>query len=332
MPDGETTTRRFFISRMHFIDNMIKEGKYPNSRQLAELLEVSRRTILRDVEFMRDRLGAPLAFCPKKRGYYYAEEGFSLRFVRLTEGELVALYLGHNLLKKCAGRPYEREINRAFQKICASLPEIVTVDFADISENVEFEVEPLRGEEEKVAQNFAAIGAAINKRQAVEMVHYSIDRDEETKRTVDPLHLRYFRGAWYLIAYCHLRQEMRIFALDRIKEVFPAGKRLFRQDDFDLAVYLQDSFQFFRGNVPSLVKIWFSPKRARRIKEKQWHPSQKLSFQEDGSLIMELTVSGLEKVKSWVLSFGAAARVISPPELAAAVRSELQQAYANYNH
>ena len=91
---------------------------------------MSRRTIQRDIEFMTDRLGAPIAYDHRRRGYYYTVANFQLPSVRLTEGELVAIFLGQRVLAGYAGSPYEGLIRSAFEKICAALPDSVSLDLA----------------------------------------------------------------------------------------------------------------------------------------------------------------------------------------------------------
>ena len=321
---AQATRSRLY--RLAYIDKMIVARRYPNARSLAEDLGVSKRTISRDVEFLKDSLNAPLEYDARRRGFYYTEAGYSIGLLKLTEGELLALYLSHNLLRKCKGTPYGPSVLSAFQKICSYLQESVNIDFGLLSAAVDFDLEPLRGEEKKVAAHFAAIGEAIQKKETLKLLHYSIKRDSWCERLVDPYQLRYFRGAWYLVGYCHLRRAVRIFALDRIRELHRTASTYTLPDSFNPGDYLQDAFQMFKGVAIYRVKIHFSPAQARWIREKQWHPSQQIAENPDGSLVLIMHTSGLDQVKRWVLSFGAQARVLEPPELIAAVREELAAA------
>ncbi|PKM80069.1 MAG: hypothetical protein CVU88_04910 [Firmicutes bacterium HGW-Firmicutes-13] len=317
--------KRSSLFRIYYIDNKVKNNKYPNTRQIAEELEVSKRTIQRDIEFMRDRFGASLEFCYKNKGYYYSQDDFSLGLLRLTEGELIALYLGHNLLKKCEGTPYEKHVISAFQKICCNLQDIVSIDFKEVMEAISFDFEPLRGDEEKVAKYFNLISKAVTAKRSIEIIYYSISKDRETRRLTDPYNLRYYHGAWYVVAYCHLRNQVRIFALDRIREIIPTKKNFCIPDNHTVDSFFNDAFQFFKGEKSQAVRIWFSSHKARWIKEKTWHPSQKLEIQEDGSIILEITSSGIESLIRWIMSFGSNSRVISPQWLVEEVKSEIKK-------
>ncbi len=85
------TASRFVFERLMTLDRLIRAGEYPNARTLAERLEVARRTILRDIEIARDRLGIPLVFDAKRRGFTYSDPNYRLSFTALTEAELAAL-------------------------------------------------------------------------------------------------------------------------------------------------------------------------------------------------------------------------------------------------
>ena len=300
------------LYRFYYIDGMIKNGRYPNSRGLAEALGVSRRTILRDVEFMRDSLNAPLEYCPKNRGYYYTEAEYSLGLLKFAEGELLALYLAHNLLTQCEGTPFKQPVISAFNKICCHLQENVNIDFDELSDYLSFDFEPLRGEEKAVAAYFTSIGEAIKKQRTIKLKHYSITRDTCQERLVDPYQMRYYQGAWYLVGYCHFRKAMRIFALDRIQALQITKNKFSMVAEFDPDKYFTDAFQMFKGPNIHQVKIWFSPDQARWIKEKRWHPTQEITENMDGSLVLSMSTSGLFQVKRWVLSFGAEAKSTCP--------------------
>ncbi|BCV24326.1 YafY family protein [Gelria sp. Kuro-4] len=332
MPAGQALNiERHSLFRLHKIDQLIRQKRYPNVPALSRCLEVSTRTIERDLEFLRDRLGAPLKYDFKRRGYFYTNDSFSMPRLKLTEGEVVALYLGQKLLCQYKGTPYEAAIARAFAKIQTLLPDGVEVDLAEVDEFLSFDVEPLRGEEEALAACFQQLVQAIQGRETMDIIYYTASRNAQSRRLVDPYHLRCHQGAWYLIAYCHTRKEVRIFALDRIRSLRPTGHKFQPPADFSLKEYLGHSLGIERGGELRKVMISFDAVQARWIRERQWHPSQELTVLADGSLLFKVTVSGLEEVKRWVLGFGSHAEVLAPEELRRAVAREvalLAQKYA----
>jgi predicted DNA-binding transcriptional regulator YafY len=122
------TASRPQLRRLAALDALLRGNRYPNSRTAAAELEVHPRTIHRDLEFLRDSWRAPLAFCRRHNGYYYTEPDYAFPLVRLTEGELVALFLAERLLQEYRGTPYAADLAAAFAKLTAALPDEVTID------------------------------------------------------------------------------------------------------------------------------------------------------------------------------------------------------------
>jgi predicted DNA-binding transcriptional regulator YafY len=320
------------LYRISYIHKMIASGKYPNAGSLACELEVSQRSILRDVEFMKDSFNAPIEYSALKRGYLYTEPDYSIGLINLTEGELLAIYLGHSLLSKCRGAPYARQVLSAFDKICGQLNDEIAIDFGHLAETITFDLEPLRGEEKQIAIHFAAVAKAIREKRQLKIVHYNLITDKTVERTVDPYLVRYHHGVWYLLAWCHLRSDMRTFAMDRIREMKSTDNKFTKQSGFDPHKFFDDSFRMFRGPDIHNVEIWFSADQAPWIREREWHPTQELHNHPDGSLTLFMQTSGLFSVKRWILSFGKDAKAIAPPELVKSVSAELTKAAGFYEN
>ncbi|HHV08458.1 MAG TPA: WYL domain-containing protein [Firmicutes bacterium] len=321
---------RHSLYRIHRIDHLIRQSAYPNVPKLSRWLEVSTRTVERDIEFLRDSLGAPLKYDAKRRGYYYTRLDFSLPNVKLTAGELITLYLGQKLLAQYKGTSFEANIIHAFTKIRTFLPEEVGIDFDDLDEFLSFDITPLRGEEQQVARIFQQLTEALSERETVKIEYYTASRDVETTRLVNPYHLRCHKGAWYLIGYCHRRQEVRTFALDRIRSLKHTRRKFKIQSDFSLEEYLGSSLGIERGRKLHEVVIRFDAQVARWVKEREWHSSQEIVAEEDGSLLFKAALSGLGEVKRWVLGYGIHAEVLSPLQLREEIAKEAAALAARY--
>lgn len=314
--------------RLLSLDRLIRAGKYPNARTMADALEVHPRTIYRDLDWLRDDWGAPLAFCHRHNGYYYTNPDFPLPLVRLGEGELVALFLAERLMQQYRGSPILKDLTTALRKLTAHLPDTVTIDLTHLEESYSF-----RGPDTNVGdlQHFRQMSRAVQEGRQLEMLYWSAARDEECRRIVDPYHLTSVMGDWYLVAYCHLREEVRLFVPGRVRELRETGKRCTRPPDFDLRVYLDSSFRAMRGNGPSQrVALRFTAAVARYVREKVWHPTQQIREEQDGSLVLTLEVSHLHEVKRWALSYGADCEVLEPRELREEVRADAQSMLARY--
>jgi len=121
------------MARIVAIDGKIRQGGFPNASTLGRELEVSPRTIQRDIIFMRDRLNAPVEFDPRRNGYYYREPATPLPFFKITEGELVAMFIAERVLKQYRGTYFEHELERAFAKIVDLLPSPVSIDLSAVA-------------------------------------------------------------------------------------------------------------------------------------------------------------------------------------------------------
>jgi predicted DNA-binding transcriptional regulator YafY len=171
--------------------------------------------------------------------------------------------------------------------------------------------------------------AAVNQR-TVDMIYKTMSRGgEENRRKVDPYKVMFFDSTFYLIGHCHLRSEVRMFVLDRIKMMNITDETFEVPSDFDLESYMQSPFKVIHDK-PVSVKIRFDKKAAGYIKEKIWHHSQKIEPQKDGSIIFSAEVAGTEEVKYWVMSWGTNAEVLEPEHLRREVATDLQKCLKIY--
>src|SRR5690625_4125330 len=115
------------VERMLLIHMALRDERYPNCSTLAGEIEVSTKTVQRDITFMRDRMVLPIAFDSRKNGYYYTEAVESFPMVQMTEGEMVALYVAQKVLRQYRGTKFEKPLAAAFAKLTAALPDTITI-------------------------------------------------------------------------------------------------------------------------------------------------------------------------------------------------------------
>jgi predicted DNA-binding transcriptional regulator YafY len=167
-------------------------------------------------------------------------------------------------------------------------------------------------------------------RRRVEMVYHSLQRKEKTLRKVDPYKVWFYDGTIYLIGLCHLREEVRMFVLDRIKAVTMTDERFTIPKDFHLDDFMRHSFRVMHDELYT-VKVRISPGWARWVGEKIWHESQKIVKLPGGGLEINFRVAGLDEIKRWVLSFGPECQVLEPAKLKEIVRKDLSRNLAQYS-
>jgi proteasome accessory factor B len=305
------------LERMLKIHRAIQSGSYPNATRLARELEVSSKSIHRDLDFMRDRLELPLEYDGSKFGYHYTQEVTVFPSLQITEGELFALMVAEKALQQYRGTHFEKPLYSAFQKMAKALPDAISVNLAEWDHSISFRTsaEPILN-----LETFNVLSRATIHHQQIKLDYRKPGSKQAESRLVDPLHLANINGDWFLFAYCHLRKDIRTFVPARILHVEPTGKTFDRPRHFSLAKRLQDSFGVHSGQGEYQVVICFNELVADYIREKKWHPSQKLRELPDGGLELTLTLSSLVEIQRWVLGWGGNAVVKAPPELAASIQ------------
>ena len=314
--------------RLFRVDHLIRAGSYPNATTMAADLEVHPRTIHRDLDFLRDSWGAPLEYCPQHHGFFYRDSDYAVPLLRLSEGELVALCLAERVMQQYRGTPYEHDLATAFRKLTSHLPEQVTIDLSHLAGSFSF-----RGPGTDVGdlRCFRRLTRAVCEGRQLELLYWTASRDETCRRVVDPYHLTSISGEMYMIAFCHLREGVRMFVPSRIRSARETGERFERPAEFRIEDYLDGTFRAMRGEgKPSRVRLRFTAEAARYVREKEWHPTQQLKEQRDGGVELTFRLSHLEEVKRWVMSYGAKCRVLEPAELRGMVREELERTLKAY--
>jgi predicted DNA-binding transcriptional regulator YafY len=308
------------ILRMIYIDQKIREDRYPNCKTIAHAFEVNRKTIQRDIDYMRYQLHAPLEFDTVKNGYYYTKPDYFLPALHLEEKEIFALVVATKILKQYKNAPYEKEAQKIFDKITEFIPDTITTD--SVESIFSFEQRPTPDINK---QNLELLAKATLESRQVDIVYHSLHKNEIRQRLVEPYHLMNHHGNWYLIGYCHLSNDFRTFSVQRILTMTVHEKKFRRRKGFSLEKYQKDNFDLERGEKTYDVKLHFSPYQARWIQERKWHHTQKVQKLESGGLILEMKVRGLNDVKRWVLKYGTEVEVLQPLELRLAIQEEIQK-------
>jgi predicted DNA-binding transcriptional regulator YafY len=321
------TASRFILERVVALDRAIRAGQYPNARTMADLLECDRRTIQRDIEFLQDRLKAPLAYDPRRHGYSYTDPDYRLSFLELTDDELVALLLAQGASAQL-GAPFAAELARAVRKVAGSWAARAG---GDLSATHSFRLSAPSPMESSLYRD---LDAAIRGRNRLAIRYWSASRAEETERLVDPYHLASIDGYYYLVAHCHLRGEVRMFVPSRIRSLGPTGSTFPPPEGFRIDDYLALSFSVLPGGEGEVYRVLlrFTGEAVRYVRERTWHPSQTTEATPSGDLILGFEVSHLREVERFALSWGPDCEALEPPTLRHRLARSLSQAAARYLH
>lgn len=309
------------IERMQWFHERLRHRKFPTAPQLAREFEVAVRTAYRDIHFLRDRLGAPVEYDPRRKGYYYTEDGYSLPSIPLTEGEVFAALIAAKVVRVYADTEYESRLRQGFAKIASRLPEPASLTLADLDASITVDVGPAAQVDPLVYDAF--VRAAMRQRR-LRITYRGAYRDEVTTREVDVYHLWGRDGDWYAIAHDHLRSALRHFLLSRVEEVTVTQEEFARPSDFDPQSYIATAFGVEHGDEEQEVKIRFDAYQARWIRERVWHPTQGARELDDGGLVLTFRVTSLDAVKRWALQYGSHAEVLAPASLRESMTAEVR--------
>ena len=307
------------------IHQALQAGGFPNATGLGAELEVSTKTITRDIEFMRDRLDLPIEYHSSRFGYHYTQPVSAFPTLQITEGELFALVVAEKALQQYRGTHFEKPLVSAFKKMAGSLPDTVSLNLADWEQTISFRTsaEPILN-----LAIFDTLSKALTLRRQLTLAYRKPGRSGAESRVVDPYQLANINGEWFLFAFDHLRKDIRTFVPARIQSAEPTGKTFTRPHKFSLEKQLRDSFGVHSGRDEHDIVVHFSEFAADYIREKRWHASQQLAELPGGRLEIRLRLSSLDEVKRWILGWAGHAVPVAPPELVAAVRQAAERILA----
>lgn len=319
MPRGTQLTRQWRLLQL------LDRPAGVTADDAAEDLACTVRTIWRDLKVLQDA-GFPIYDDPGadgRRSVWRVREEFRRRLpLKLTLAELAALVMSRALLAPVGASVLGPAVATAYDKIVSVLSRDALALLDQMRQTVGVRLLGAKLQA-PAADLIPKLQAAVIDRHAVRMRYHSFHRDAETERTVEPYHLTYFNGGLYLVGYCHLRQDVRIFAVERVRALDVLRTRFMPPADFDVARYLENAWGILRGELVT-VRVTFAPAVARYIRERLWHPSQQFRELTDGRLEVLLKVADTLEVRRWILGYGAQAEVLEPTALREALQAEAQ--------
>ncbi len=311
------------------IHEELRRGSLVNCTQLSRTLEVCRKTIVRDLAFMRDQLDLPVEFDARIQAYRYMHPVNAFPTVQVTEGELLALLVAQRALEQYRGTPFHRQLEVAFEKLAGGLKDRISFSPADELRAVSFRNLGLGKADLTV---FNPLSAAVLKQQVVEFTYRKPGSASTSTRRVRPYHLANRENLWYLIAFDEARGALRTFAVPRITGLRVTHETFTKPADFSPETFFANALGVLGGEGDHRVVIRFSAEVADRVREREWHESQEMRELPGGALELRLRLGALAEVSRWVLGWGDAAEVLAPVELRQQLRrtaAALGDLYAN---
>lgn len=305
------------LERMLRIHDELRRGSLVNCTKLVKELEVSRKTIVRDIAFMRDRLNLPIEFDAQIQAYRYTHPVNSFPTMHVTEGELLALLVAQRALQQYRGTPFHRQLEIAFEKLAGGLRDRISFSPADELRAVSFKNIGLGKTDLAV---FNSLSGAVLRQEKIAFDYRKPGEPRKSQRQVQPYHLANRENSWYLIGFDLERQALRTFALPRIANAVVTKETFTRPADFSPEIFFAKALGVLGGEGDYRVVIRFTGAVAERVREREWHETQEMRELPGGGLELQLRLGALMEVEQWVLGWGAAAEVIAPPELRESIR------------
>ena len=317
------------IDRLFQLVAEIQTGSYPNCPALQKLLERNRRTIMRDLQFLKESLRAPLEYDAARRGYHFTDDFTLMPPLDLKSEDFLMLHFLRQSLAPYEDTEIGGQMKKSFERMFGLLTGTKTWKKCDAA--VGFRGEPKIVAPDEQLKTFEVLFSAIDANRVIQFEYHG-RRKEPSERQVEPALVVMNKGRWYLYAVDRDMRELRTFALGRIKKI-----KMTRSEFCPLRPPLtpQDLFRHSFGigveeKEPTEVVIEFTPQAADLIRESIWHPNQKLEPLADGGVRFSLLLTSFYEIKPWILSWGYYARVVQPPELVEEIRAALAAASEGY--
>jgi predicted DNA-binding transcriptional regulator YafY len=316
------------LDRMHRIFQAIRTGDFPNRTVLSAEIEVTTKTIQRDIDFMRDRLNLPIAYNGEHKGYEFTQAVEQFPMVELTEAELISVFVAQKALNQYKSTPFEHPLRSAFDKLVSGLDGKITLSWDDLESFISFRSFDIVPTDLKT---FQTVSEAVQKSIVLEFEYKKLNSSTFEKRTIEPYHLACIQNQWYCFGRDINRREIRTFVLARMREAVRTGQTFTKSKRFSLKDHLKDSLGVFSGKGKHNIRIRFDKFAAQLVRERVWHHSQQIQEMTGGEIEFRVTLSSLHEIEPWVLSWGAHATVLGPLDFIRKLRDILKLPQIQYS-
>jgi predicted DNA-binding transcriptional regulator YafY len=319
------------IERLHRIKYMIQQRKCVPIEDFLDELEISKATFKRDLDYLRDRLKAEIKYDRFLGGYKFANPDdvnkIEMPGLWFSEKEATALVLMQHLLSSLDQGGL---IGPHIEPLTAIIDGILGQSEASAKE-LRKRIKVLgMGSRKNSIDNFSEVGAALLKRNRLEIAYYAKGKGEITEREISPQRLIFYRENWYLDAYCHLRNGLRSFAVDGIKKATLSNKKAQEISEKECQEHFSESYGIFSGKATQRAKLRFTPEHARWVSGENWHGQQVGSFDKDGYYILEFDYNQDPELIMDIMKHGSGVEVLAPSSLKARVKDEYEKAFKSF--
>lgn len=293
---------------------IIANGKYPSARQLAEDLEAAERTVYRYLEIIN--FVDPIEFDREKNGYKFTH-GDRIKKLILSDDAMLALFAMGEAVSHL-GAPFRNYFYKLLDQIINGSQKKIAADTVPICIKIQDAVQT-----QKTEEYFKTIYACIKEQRSIDITYRALYNNEITERRVDPYGLIFNEGAWLLNGYCHLRERIKNFAVDRIMDLKETWLHFQKKEGFDLEARLKHSWGIY-DEEDVKVTVRFSKKAAEFITRRdKWHSSEERKILPSGEVELSFTIAGVSEIRRWIYSWFPNVEVIEPAWFREQIRKDM---------
>lgn len=316
------------VKRLLILIRTLETGRSWSVKELADRAQVSRRTVFRDLALLA-KAGIDYAYDHETKRY--TAEGTTLMPpVTLSHAESLALLLAARSLLGDAKLPGADAVASAGLKLESMLPSSIRDHCGPIVDRMDVRRNP-SSDSESIGDTMAILQDSLSGNFELEVSYDSYKERRVVQSVLHPYRLAFLNRGWYLIAYAKDVDRVQTYKVERMLSLRRLESTFDPDPKFNLVDYFGNAWSMIRGEESFDVKIRFKKMVAGNVDEILWHRTQQTTFQEDGSLIFEVTVDGIEEISWWVLGYGDQAEVIEPPELRAIIGVRVARMNKFYN-
>ena len=315
------------MQRIFKLHQTLAAHRYPVPRaKLETLLECSRATLTRIIDEMRTFFDAPIEFDREAGGYKYSDAAFELPGLWFTPSELLALSAAQKLLAEAQPGLLDSQLAPLKSRIDKLLGQ-EHLGGGELARRLRILRMAARQPDTQI---FQAVAGATARRRRLAIEYHGRERDAVTERTVSPQRLVHYRDNWYLDAWCHQRDALRNFALDRIRSAKALPDAARDLPDAEIDAHYNATYGIFGGPASHQAVLRFTAERARWIADERWHPDQQDRWLDDGRFERSLPYADPRELILDIQKYGLDIEVVSPPELRAEIAKRLKAAAEQY--
>jgi predicted DNA-binding transcriptional regulator YafY len=311
------------VIRLLEIYTLIAQKEYPSVGSLKERFCLSERTLYRYLELIN--MVDAIEYDPEKEGYKFTK-GDRIKKLILSQDDLITLFSAGQAVS-ALGISFRENFQNLIQRMFITSGKPVPEEQSQIIIKTPDPVFT-----DKTEGMLKTISGSMSEKRSVEITYRSQRSKATGIRLVDPYGLIYYDGVWIMVGFCHLRKEIRSFAVDRILGIKERYLYFKPEADFDLKEHLSHSWGIIDGEKVQVIVRFGTAISEYILRKKKWHPSENRRLLPDGTVELTFTVAGTDEIKRWIYSWLPNVEVLEPESLRKQVQKELAESALTHSH